>query len=98
MNTSEIILNQLGGNKFARMTGANRIFSTGNGLRFRIPKNNSGTNYVTITLNANDLYNVAFFKVTMKQYTFKIKSQFRDVYAEQLTKVFESVTGLYTSL
>ena len=95
---SEIIYNQLGGIRFVAMVGAKRIYFTNNQLRFAIGKNNSGANYVTITLNGKDLYDINFSKYTMKNYGCVVKSEFTDVYAEQLTKVFESVTGLYTSL
>ena len=38
MRVADIILEQLGGNKFLAMTGANHLVSDGNTLRMNLPK------------------------------------------------------------
>jgi hypothetical protein len=97
---SQTILQQLGGRKFAVMTGAKNFMSHGdeNALSFRLSSTmtRNKCNYVKITLNANDLYDVMFgkiFKFDMKGLSFR-----NDVYAENLVELFESETGLFTSL
>lgn len=58
---SNIIFNQLGGQKFVVMTGAKNMVSTENGLTFQIGKNASKANLVKVTVNANDTYNLQFW-------------------------------------
>lgn len=58
---SNIIFNQLGGQKFVVMTGAKYMVSSENGLTFQIGKNASKANLVKVTVNANDTYNLQFW-------------------------------------
>ena len=53
-------------------------------------------NYVKITLNGKDLYNVEFGKLTPTKH--KIISNIEDMYAEDLRGYFEGETKLYLSL
>lgn len=92
-----IILQQLGGRRFTTMTGAKNIYAIENGLSFRLPKfNGVKVNYVSITLNGNDLYDIEFKRI----YGTKITdiSKANDVYCEDLQEVFEQNTGLLTHL
>lgn len=99
------ILSQLGGNKFAAMTGAkNFSFSEVNGsLKFNLPATNIiRANCVQIALNGNDTYTVTFFKINVNAKSVdgivKELKVFTGIYFDMLADVFESTTGLRTSL
>lgn len=101
------ILRHLGGNRFSLMTGAKNFgFSEtieGNTcLEFSIGKNHKSINQVSIVLNGLDLYDLKFIKrrwITKKaEYEFKTISENKNIYCDQLKEIFESSTGLYTSL
>lgn len=64
MKVAEKILEQLGGQKFLAMTGANHLVTDGNTLRMTLPKNASKANRLYITLDATDTYTMHFFKYT----------------------------------
>ena len=96
MSVATTILNQLGGNKFRVMTGAKNFMDHGNALSMRIGRNSSNSNYLKITLNDSDLYDVRFSKVT-KMGEEKSVREFNDVYNDMLVEIFESHTGMYTS-
>lgn len=108
MKIADIILEQLGGNKFLAMTGANHLVSDGNTLRMNLPKNASKANRLRITLNADDTYTMNFFKFTagrLNKKTFawtedkKIDvKEIKGVYCDMLQDIFTSVTGMYTHL
>ena len=105
------IYQQLGGGRFAAMTGAKNFLAIDNGLRFRIGRNASKANMVEIKLNGLDLYDIKFIKHT--PYSFKIGkdgsfketqesvktvAEFNDYYDDMLQDCFTRVTGMYTSL
>lgn len=94
MNIAKTILEQIGGNRFAMITGSKNFIRGRDSLTFQIPRNISGANRCKITLNANDLYDVEFFRSTIKSHS--IKKVSNDVFAEDLENIFENVTGLYT--
>lgn len=108
MKVADIILEQLGGNKFLVMTGANHLLSDGNTLRMNLPKNASKANRLWITLNADDTYTMNFFKFTAGKLNKKTFSWTEDkkinvkkiegVYCDMLQDIFTSVTGMYTHL
>jgi hypothetical protein len=98
---AENILQQLGGNKFVAMTGAKNISkgkdSRGNEyLGFRLPRADKGINYVKITLNGKDLYDVEYGKIRGANYN--VVSTSEDLYNDMLVNDFEQTTKLYTSL
>lgn len=94
---AETIYQQLGGGKFAVMTGAKNFVYTNTGLQFSIGKNSAGINKVIIDYNqASDLYDIEFGKV--RKYEYKKIKKYTGIYADQLAKLFEENTGLYTSL
>lgn len=108
MRVADIILQQLGGNKFLVMTGANHLVSDGNTLRMQLPKNSSKANRLHITLEADDTYTVRFFRYTAgklnkKTYTWtedkmeEIKTV-EGVYCDMLQDIFTQVTGMCTHL
>jgi len=103
MNAAQIILAQIGGNVFARMTGAKNFVSGTNPngtpyLMFSIPaaSTTNKANRVCITLDASDTYTVTF--QSLRSLKLKTISEVSGVYADQLRAVFTSATGLYTSL
>lgn len=108
---AQTIYQQLGGGRFAAMTGAKYFVADENKLRFRIGKNASKANKVIITLDADDTYTMRFSKFT--PYSFKIKKdgtfketqesdklieEISGVYCDMLQDVFTKFTGLYTRL
>jgi hypothetical protein len=96
MEIATTILNQLGGKRFIVMTGSKNFVTTKNGgLLMKLSRNASGAQYLKIELNGSDLYEMNFFSV--RGIDIKQKAEFSGVYCDQLTNIFESVTGLYTS-
>ena len=110
MDIAKTIYEQLGGNKFAFITGAkNFIGNKGeNWLSFRIGRNGSKANYVKITLSPMDTYTVEFKRISMPRFNSKTLSfseyketliaKREDVYCDQLQDVFTEVTGLVTRM
>ena len=102
MTTTEIlqvaneIRNQLG-HKALYMLGAKEFAGTENSLRFKIMRNSKKITHIQITLNSMDLYNVEFFKIK-RDWTKDIISELENVYVDQLHKLIEENTELYTSL
>lgn len=108
MRVADIILDQLGGNKFVVMTGSKNFVSDGNTLRMTLAKNASKANRLWITLEADDTYTMRFFRYTApkmntKTYTFtdekitEVKTT-KGVYCDMLQDIFTRTTGLYTRL
>ena len=93
----EIILQQLGGNKFIAMTGA-KNFGTDRkgGLTFKIGRNSKSVSHVRVRLTSMDLYDMEFLQVRAGK--IKIKSKEKGVYADQLGKMFKKNTGLNVRL
>lgn len=109
MNTAEIILSQLGGQRFIAMTGAHNFVSDGNTLRMTLRRNRSSANRLYITLDeGTDTYNMEFIRVTggtidpktfsMRPVQTKKVKVLEDVYCDQLCQIFEAVTGFCTRL
>jgi hypothetical protein len=89
------ILQQLGGaNRLRAMTGAYNFIDTGKGLSFRIK--NAKANYIKITLNSLDLYNLEIGRIRGVDY--KVVAEQNNIYADQLKGMIERVTGMYLSL
>ena len=91
------IYRQLGGNKFRVMTGAKMMVSTENGIRMRIGRNKTNANFMEVSLNGLDLYDVTFAKVT-RMGEMKSVREYNNVYNDMLVSLFESHTGMYTTL
>ena len=90
------IVRQLGGNRFLSMTGAKNLIADGNTLSFRLPgKGFSKYNYVKITLNSMDTYDIEFGNINGMNYK---KIDVKMIYNEELTKTIERYTGLRLSL
>lgn len=100
MNTvAEIMIQQIGGNKFIAMTGAKNFTCTENSLSFHLPKKlikNKG-NIVTITLEADDTYSLRFAYLN-KNLNLIEESVNKGVYYDQLVEIISQETGLTTLL
>ena len=94
---AETILKTLGGNKFRMMTGAKNLAGDENSLSMRIGRNSSNSNYLKITLNSMDLYDMEFCKLT-RMGEKKSVTEYNNIYNDMLTDTFTSHTGMYTSL
>ena len=95
MTICRTILKQLGGtHRLAAMTGAHRFVDHGNGVSFTI-RGSRKANYVKVTLNSLDLYDVQTAIVGKKLRAVK---DFENVYCDQLQPIIEEATGLYLSL
>ena len=97
MSVAKTILEQLGGNKFRMMTGAKNFMSFAEGLVMKIGRNSSNSNYLKITLNSMDLYDMEFVKVT-KMGEKKSVTEYKNVYNDLMRGTFTAHTGMYTSL
>lgn len=97
MTVAQTILEQIGGRRFLVMTGAKDLLGFENGLQFKLPKfPGISINSVRITLDPSDTYTIEFGKVGRADY--RVIETVSDVYCDMLADVFESVTGLATSL
>jgi len=97
MSVAKTILEQLGGNKFRMMTGAKNFMSFAEGLVMKIGRNSSNSNYLKITLNSMDLYDMEFAKVT-KMGEKKSVTEYKNVYNDLMRGTFTAHTGMYTKL
>jgi hypothetical protein len=96
MTAPQTIFSQLGGNRFALMVGAKNFMLGETSLTFKIMGNAKQVNLVSINLNSSDRYDCRFMRVTKKGCT--LKSSSYGLYSHDLRRIFESATGLYTSL
>lgn len=101
MKAGQIIWQQLGGSRFAAMTGARNALAGNDGISFRFMKSTSRSqkrpvNALRIRVNSRDLYDMEFMFVRGHQVETIEKKL--DVGVENLVSVFERETGLYTSL
>lgn len=97
MTVAKTILEQLGGNKFRVMTGAKNFLGFTNGITMKIGRNSSNSNWLKITLNSMDTYDMEFAKVT-RMGEKKSVTEYNNIYNDMLTDVFTKHTGMYTSL
>ena len=97
----DVMIKQLGGNHFFAMTGSKpqyKDISTDSPLiALKLKRNQSKSNYLTIQyVRGLDLYTMEFIKITKTER--KVVSSYDNLYNDQLTEIFESETGLRTSL
>ena len=87
-----------------RDSRAKHIMSDGPALVFQLPRRmaKDGINAVKITLDPSDTYTMRFSKITDATLRHPYKAttvrEVSDVYADQLREIFESTTGLVTSM
>ncbi len=90
------IIDALGGyGKLSAMIGANSFGYSKNYTAFKF-KGSKKANYVKITLNSKDLYDIEFKKIWGNK--IKDVAEFKDVYVSDLKNIFENVTELYLSI
>jgi hypothetical protein len=88
------IKNQLG-HKTLYMLGAKNLVADNDSLTFKIRGSKEYT-HIKIAINGKDLYNVSFYKCSVKGIS---KEQiFNDVFVDDLHKLIEDNTKLYTKL
>ena len=63
----------------------------------RIGRNSSNSNYLKITLNSMDMYDMEFCKLT-KLGEKKSVTEYNNVYNDLMRGTFTAHTGMYTSL
>lgn len=90
------IYKQIGGRKFAVMTGSKNFYATDSGLQMDLSRNASGANKLRITLTPLDVYEMEFISLRAGKVT--VKAKIEDVYGDMLESIFTEVTGLYTRL
>lgn len=100
MTIATTILDQLGGGRFAAMTGAKCFAAIESGVRFKLPSKpgyiKNGINMVTVRLTPSDTYTVEYGKLRGMKYTVVATSE--NVYCDTLQADFLDTTGLFTSL
>ena len=95
MNVTQEIVKQLGGNRFAAMTGATFMADGENTLVTKF-KGSKVANIMYVTLTDQDLYDVKICK--FRGMDLKTVKEVSGVYADMLKPIFEKTTGLMTSL
>ncbi len=94
MSIAKTIQEQIG-HKALYMLGAKNLLDHGDALSFRV-RGSKAVNYIKITLNGKDLYDMEFGKIWGMNY--KVKATHNDSYADMMHDLIESETGLYTKL
>lgn len=87
------IYRQMGGDRFAAMTGAKNLVGGNDSLRFKIGRNAAKVSIVKIRLNGFDLYDMIFYCANGT-----VENVQEMVYAEDLERMFTSNTGMDTRL
>lgn len=105
---ASIIWQQLGGNRFAVMTGVKYTLAIENGIRIGIGKNTTRANRLEIVLNCDDTYTMKFFQYSpakLNTRTFEWRKEslkelksYEHIFFDQLQPLFTEYTKLYTSL
>ncbi|WP_434363042.1 hypothetical protein NF212_25360 (plasmid) [Parasalinivibrio latis] len=101
LNVAQTILNQLGGNRFAAMTGARQFVALDNpGLQFDLPARfaREDINRIRVVLDPSDTYTVTAFKFCRWSFRCEQKGALSGVYCDMLEGVFTELTGLNTRL
>lgn len=98
---AQTILEQIGGRRFAVMTGSKNFTDLGNGLLMSLVKNTTSANRLEIIYDeVTDLYNMRFYRKTFSKKTFESKTKdiakYEGVYFDMLEYIFTEETGLYT--
>lgn len=94
MSIAKTIAEQIGNRAFM-MIGGKNLCDHGDALSFKIGRNSKSVNYVKVTLNSMDTYDVVYSWVTKNG----IKERSRDegMYFDMLRDSIERNTGMYTS-
>ena len=72
---AKTIFEQIGGRRFAAMTGSKDFIDMGNGLRMSLARNKTSANRLDIIYDAGaDLYNMRFYRKTFSKKTFECRT------------------------
>ena len=95
-SVTDTIIEQLGGARFAAMTGATFVVSeTDQYVNVKF-KGSAKANWMQVKLEADDTYTVTF--MTARGLNIKGGATYDMVYSSDLQRLFTNVTGLYTRL
>jgi hypothetical protein len=95
-SVTDTIIEQLGGARFAAMTGATfAVSETDQYVNVKF-KGSAKANWMQVKLQADDTYTVTF--MTARGLNIKGGATYDMVYASDLQRLFTNVTGLYTRL
>jgi hypothetical protein len=100
---AQTIADQIGRRALA-MIGAKDLIGSDNALSMHVGRGPRGATHVRVVLEPNDTYTVESIACRRRsvngipELARKVIDSTSDVYAEQLCKAIETVTGLYTSL
>ena len=76
---AKTILQQIGGHRFAAMTGSHDFINLGNGLRMSLSRNKTSANRLEIIYDEGaDLYNVRFYRQSMNHKTFEVTTKWKN--------------------
>ena len=98
---AEVILQQLGGNRFVAMTGASNFLfdDAASSLTFKVGKNAQKVTHVRIMVEPTDTYRVEFLRVRAgRNYRVETLRDDSTVFVDALRRVFTAGTGLAVSL
>ncbi len=95
---AKTILEQIGGRRFAAMTGSKDFIDMGNGLRMSLARNKTSANRLDIIYDGGaDLYNMRFYRRTFSKKTFECRTKdietHEGIYCDMLEEMFTMVTG-----
>ena len=94
----QLTMSEAGSNRIKAMVGGKNFnFSRDEAyaaFRFTARARNKA-NYLKISLNGSDLYNLEFGYIRAGNYT--VRSEIKDMYFEDMKEYFENETGLYLS-
>ena len=95
---AKTILEQIGGRRFAAMTGSKDFIDMGNGLRMSLARNKTSANRLDIIYDAvADLYNMRFYRRTFSKKTFECKTKdietHEGIYCDMLEEMFTNGFG-----
>ena len=98
ISVARTISEQIGGRAFM-MLGAKDLLGDENSLTFRIGHNAQGVTHIRVQLDPSDTYTMQFLKVgRAPRFERKVLSETDNVYVEDLRRIIEQKTGMYTSL
>lgn len=89
---AQTIFEQLGGKRFAVMTGSKNWLYTKDSLAFKVGTGaKNKVKFVKVVLTPNDTYNMIFMKASGE-----IITTYNDIYCDMLQELFTEQTGFYT--
>lgn len=96
---AKTIIAQLGGKAFAIITGSKEFVFGENRVTFKVGAGTKNkAKWCRITLNGNDLYDVAFLKWNARKLETVIISKDVDVFCGDLQYLFTERTGFYCTM